>query len=272
MQAADVFSGSGAGVFTTTGGRRRHFLKRAGVILLLLHLAAAAGLALDIITTDGKFYQGCAITQVEPDALRITHSNGAARIPYDNLPAALQKQYFDPAKVAAYRQQLEEARRVAAAKAEEERRQLKIAAAKAEEQREQEQAARQREEAARQQAEDEKKADAAREEQLRQLVRHKKAMFAVGLLAVGAALSIFIYFLPSIVGRHKTNAVAIFMLNLFLGWTFLGWIVALVWACTEDSAMERLARERMNTPPPGPSPRQYRRDDAPQLDNGRYLE
>lgn len=46
----------------------------------------------------------------------------------------------------------------------------------------------------------------------------------------------FIYFLPSIVSerRKKRNAGAILMLNLFLGWTFLGWVVALVWACTED--------------------------------------
>ena len=40
------------------------------------------------------------------------------------------------------------------------------------------------------------------------------------------------YFIPSLVGfgRHHKNAPAIAVLNLLLGWTLLGWIVALVWA------------------------------------------
>jgi hypothetical protein len=43
-----------------------------------------------------------------------------------------------------------------------------------------------------------------------------------------------LYFLPTIVGRNKRNANAIMMLNIFLGWTFIGWVVALVWAMTVD--------------------------------------
>ena len=44
------------------------------------------------------------------------------------------------------------------------------------------------------------------------------------------------YFLPFITAcrRHKRNAAAIGMLNFFLGWTFLGWVIALVWAYVED--------------------------------------
>lgn len=43
-----------------------------------------------------------------------------------------------------------------------------------------------------------------------------------------------VYFLPSIVSnsRRHHQQPAIFMLNLFLGWTFLGWVAAMVWACT----------------------------------------
>ena len=46
-----------------------------------------------------------------------------------------------------------------------------------------------------------------------------------------------IYFLPTIVAlvRHKQNVVSILLLNLFLGWTLIGWIVALVWASTVDA-------------------------------------
>ena len=44
------------------------------------------------------------------------------------------------------------------------------------------------------------------------------------------------YFLPSIVGlaRSKRDLLAIFLLNLFLGWSVIGWIVALVWAAKSD--------------------------------------
>lgn len=48
------------------------------------------------------------------------------------------------------------------------------------------------------------------------------------LIAVG------LYFSPSIIGYNKKNANAICMLNLLLGWTVLGWIVALIWAMTKD--------------------------------------
>ena len=49
-----------------------------------------------------------------------------------------------------------------------------------------------------------------------------------------AIILIAAYFLPSIVAfsRGHHNAVAITILNLFLGWTFLGWVIALVWSAT----------------------------------------
>ena len=40
-----------------------------------------------------------------------------------------------------------------------------------------------------------------------------------------------VYFLPFGVGllRNKRNKASIFLLNLLAGWTFIGWLVALVW-------------------------------------------
>jgi hypothetical protein len=40
------------------------------------------------------------------------------------------------------------------------------------------------------------------------------------------------YFLPSIIAavRHTHNATGILMLNLFLGWTVIGWFAALLMA------------------------------------------
>ena len=45
-------------------------------------------------------------------------------------------------------------------------------------------------------------------------------------------IMLFIYFIPTIVAcsRNHTNALAIFILNLFLGYTLIGWVVALIWA------------------------------------------
>jgi len=45
--------------------------------------------------------------------------------------------------------------------------------------------------------------------------------------------SIFaVYFLPSFIAfsRDHKNKVAIFLLNLLLGWTVLGWVGSLVWS------------------------------------------
>jgi len=50
-----------------------------------------------------------------------------------------------------------------------------------------------------------------------------------------AIISLVIYFFPSIiaVGRGHHNKLAIFLLNLFLGWSILGWVGSLVWAATQ---------------------------------------
>ena len=57
---------------------------------------------------------------------------------------------------------------------------------------------------------------------------------AAGLLAgfLVLALSLAIYFIPTLVAfeRLRRNRGAIFVLNLFLGWTLVGWVAALVWA------------------------------------------
>ncbi len=43
----------------------------------------------------------------------------------------------------------------------------------------------------------------------------------------------FVYFLPSLVASIRQNVqfVAIFILNVLLGWSCIGWIVAMVLAC-----------------------------------------
>lgn len=47
-------------------------------------------------------------------------------------------------------------------------------------------------------------------------------------------VGVFVYFIPTFVGWEKKNRTAIFLLNLLLGWTILGWIGAIIWAATKD--------------------------------------
>jgi len=54
------------------------------------------------------------------------------------------------------------------------------------------------------------------------------------LLLIIIGLSALLYFLPSIIGRNKRTFTSILLLNIFLGWTFIGWIVALIWAVSPD--------------------------------------
>jgi hypothetical protein len=48
------------------------------------------------------------------------------------------------------------------------------------------------------------------------------------------------YFIPAIVAscRHHDATGQIIVLNIFLGWTFTGWVIALVWASTNDLRKE----------------------------------
>ena len=51
-----------------------------------------------------------------------------------------------------------------------------------------------------------------------------------------------LYFLPTIVAEYRehANSSAIFVLNILLGWTFIGWVIALVWAYTDNSKTKDL--------------------------------
>ena len=57
---------------------------------------------------------------------------------------------------------------------------------------------------------------------------HLAGMFFHPYFGIGFVM----YFLPSILALAKSrrDTTLILLLNFFLGWTFLGWMVALVWA------------------------------------------
>jgi hypothetical protein len=60
----------------------------------------------------------------------------------------------------------------------------------------------------------------------------------VAIIAVilGGLIGMAFYFLPTIIAlvRQKRNTIAIFVLNFFLGWTFIGWVAALVWSLATE--------------------------------------
>ena len=55
-----------------------------------------------------------------------------------------------------------------------------------------------------------------------------------------------IYFFPTIIAKVRTNnnTLAIFLVNLFLGWTIAGWFWCLIMACTgyTDKRDRQIAR------------------------------
>jgi len=60
-------------------------------------------------------------------------------------------------------------------------------------------------------------------------------LFGLLLIPFGA-----FHFLPTIVAamRNSRHLLAIFLINLLLSWTGIGWIVALVWAFTSEPKLE----------------------------------
>ena len=61
-------------------------------------------------------------------------------------------------------------------------------------------------------------------------------MYNLGALGMILAVLIFgAYFLPTLIAflRNHKNKLAIFFLNILLGWTGIGWVVALVWSVTK---------------------------------------
>lgn len=79
-------------------------------------------------------------------------------------------------------------------------------------------------------------------------------------LAILTLPLLLVYFIPTIVAlsRKKTNRASIFLLNLLLGWTFVGWVVALIWSFSTDNKQTVIVNNHQsnsNTPTPSPTPK-----------------
>jgi hypothetical protein len=56
------------------------------------------------------------------------------------------------------------------------------------------------------------------------------------VLVVIVVIGIVIYLIPTFLAlsRRKHQLLAICLLNIFAGWTGIGWLAALIWAALED--------------------------------------
>jgi len=65
-----------------------------------------------------------------------------------------------------------------------------------------------------------------------------------------------LYFIPTFIvlcNKHS-NAIAIFCLNLFLGWTVVGWFVCLIWAVVRPAPAQTIIINNANNAPATLSP------------------
>ncbi len=62
--------------------------------------------------------------------------------------------------------------------------------------------------------------------------------YSIGWMLLFLAIAVIVYFIPNWIAcaRKHHNANAIFVTNLLLGWTALGWIAALIWSLTSVTA------------------------------------
>lgn len=61
-------------------------------------------------------------------------------------------------------------------------------------------------------------------------------------MELALVVSLVIYFIPRIIGfiRGHASKLGIFALNLFLGWTMILWLVALIWSLSNKSSSQNV--------------------------------
>lgn len=71
------------------------------------------------------------------------------------------------------------------------------------------------------------------------------------VLAVALAAALWLYFLPALIAdrRHRADLLTIALFNAVVGWTIIGWLLALVWSLQrnppKDLAAQIQQRQRL---------------------------
>jgi hypothetical protein len=68
-----------------------------------------------------------------------------------------------------------------------------------------------------------------------------KVDIMIELIQTYLIVSLTIYFFPFLLSLLTGNRIgSVFVMNFFLGWTFIGWVWALVWAVTPDRKQDQV--------------------------------
>jgi hypothetical protein len=59
-------------------------------------------------------------------------------------------------------------------------------------------------------------------------------------------IGLFFYFIPTLLAISKKQAGSVFMVNLFLGWSLIGWIIAFVWALRNEQPIVIQSKETIS--------------------------
>src|SRR5437667_7165840 len=158
----------------------------------MLVLIAALALSDDLKTVSGKEYKRVKVSRVEPDGIVITHKTGVTKSLFSELPTEVQRQFgYGPAKIEA---------ETAAARSGEEKEERVV------------------------QQEKPQETKPALLIKTTALIRRVIAPMTHGVWGVLViAVALFLDVITNIVGRAKTDHVAIFVSNPSLRWTCLGW-------------------------------------------------
>lgn len=73
------------------------------------------------------------------------------------------------------------------------------------------------------------------------------AIFIGIVIILVSGFFIVLYMLPYILSRGKSFSSGLFWFNLLFGWSFIGWIIALVWAVSEDKSNPAQNNQPMST-------------------------
>lgn len=86
-----------------------------GILAVAASTARADSSEVKITTLFGRTYQGCHIVRVHPDGVSFTHSRGAAKVLFEDMPPGLRERFgYDARKAEAYEKEVTERRRAEA--------------------------------------------------------------------------------------------------------------------------------------------------------------
>ncbi len=71
----------------------------------------------------------------------------------------------------------------------------------------------------------------------------------------GGVIVVLLYFLPALIARKKANSGSVFVINLFFGWTVIGWVIALAMAANNPAPTQVMQVTQRQPPRSAPTGR-----------------